>query len=356
VSELISNAAFHPGPNALPAPAFEATLQIEPVLMQFTPALGVVSVGGRDARLFPRCRLDFLTLGQVLVPAQWGQMVAEQSGPGIASYWSLIPQFGRIWRDPGDETGWNTAGFALTLVNDLENHAHQGLARFQYRGSEIREFRFQFIQQTSPYLLKQHFLAWGSARIESHPLTGIDVDAMRRRAQLELTDRMASRPWTEMVSRVGPEAVSGFAGELDPKWIVMQALVYPDQADTGSSSGSSGILYYQDFPTPCGSYPYPLDMRFGVRSIMKSIAAPLSLLRLAELHGPQMLDLQIGQFVPGLHERFNHIRFIDAANMATGPTLSGSGLLFARSRSRWLPEEYPGTGGRCLGDVELRGI
>src|SRR5262249_15087624 len=111
--------------------------------MQFTPQLAIVNVGGRDARRFPRCRLDFLTLDQVLVPVQWGQMVAEQSGADVSSYWSLIPQFGRVWRDAGEESGWSNAAFALMLVNDLENHAHQGLARFQYRGTEVRGFQFQ---------------------------------------------------------------------------------------------------------------------------------------------------------------------------------------------------------------------
>jgi hypothetical protein len=51
---------------------------------------------------------------------------------------------------------------------------------------------------------------------------------------------------------------------------------------------------------------------------MKSIAAPLALLRLAETYGPYVLDLRIGDHVPGLHPKWDRIRFIDAADMATG--------------------------------------
>ena len=38
-----------------------------------------------------------------------------------------------------------------------------------------------------------------------------------------------------------------------------------------------------------------------------------------------MLNLKIGTYVAGLHEKFNTVRFIDAANMATG--FGGTGTL-----------------------------
>ena len=79
-----------------------------------------------------------------------------------------------------------------------------------------------------------------------------------------------------------------------------------------------GTLYYQESPTAYGPYPYPLEMRFGVRSVMKSVAAPLSLLHLAQAYGPYVLNLHIGDYVKGLDPKFARIRFIDAANMASG--------------------------------------
>jgi len=66
-------------------------------------------------------------------------------------------------------------------------------------------------------------------------------------------------------------------------------------------------------------------MRFGVRSETKSVIAPLALLRLAQVYGPWVLTLAIGDYVPGVDPKWRRIRFIDAANMATG--FGGTGSL-----------------------------
>jgi hypothetical protein len=192
------------------------------------------------------------------------------------------------------------------LVNDTENHAHQGVATFLYRGGEITALRLQFTQQTGPYLLHQHFVLWGRAATTFTPGAPADLEAQRAAAKRELADRMPAQPWSELEKRFPPGTLAGFGGPLRPKWQVLNALVH------------DGTLYHQDSATPYGPYPYPLEMRFGVRSVMKSIAAPLALLRLAETYGPYVLDLRIGDYVPGLHPKWGRIRFIDAADMATG--------------------------------------
>jgi CubicO group peptidase (beta-lactamase class C family) len=311
---LLDNCDFHPPPTASAAPPFQGSLRIDQTAMQFAPALAVSNVGGRSTHVFPQSRLDFFTLDDVLVPVQWGQMVGEDPTVHASSYWSLIPQFGRVWRDRCDDSGWSRAAFPLMLVNDLENQAHQGLASFRYKDAAVSDFRFQFVQQTSAYLLKQHFLAWGSAHVEYGRLSTMDLQAAREAARRELAARIPSRPWTDLTSRAGLETLAGFGGApLEPRWVVATALV------------RQGTLYYSDSMTPCGPYPYPLEMRFGVRSVMKSIAAPLSLLRLAQVYGPHVLTLKIGNYVAGLDEKFNSVRFIDAANMATG--FGGTGTL-----------------------------
>ncbi|MGL6222512.1 MAG: hypothetical protein ACRC6L_02910, partial [Steroidobacteraceae bacterium] len=100
--------------------------------------------------------------------------------------------------------------------------------------------------------------------------------------------------------------LDGFGGPVLPQWQVGLGLVH------------EGTLYYEAAPTAYGDYPYPLEMRFGVRSVMKAVAPPLALLRLAEVYGPYVLNLHIGDYVPGLDPKWDRIRFIDAANMATG--------------------------------------
>jgi len=96
------------------------------------PVLRRPLIQGRDVRIFPGVQLEFFTVGEVLVPVQRGEMVRETDGGPTPSYWRIIPQFGKVWREPGDGD-WSRAAFPVMLVNDTENHAHQGLAAFLYR-------------------------------------------------------------------------------------------------------------------------------------------------------------------------------------------------------------------------------
>lgn len=304
----VDNAAFAPGADALPAAPLVGTLRIAQSSMQAQPELKGPMVGGRDARLFPALSLTLFSDGGTLVPVQRGEMVVETSAQttrGARSYWTVIPQIGRVWREPGDGE-WSRAALPLMLVNDTENHAHQGVATFLYRGGEITALRLQFTQQTAPYLLHQHFVLWGRAPATFTAGGLADLEAQRAAARRELADRLPAKPWSELEKQFAPGTLAGFGGPLRPKWQVINALVH------------RGTLYHQDSATPYGPYPYPLEMRFGVRSVMKSVAAPLALLRLAETYGPYVLDLRIGDFVPGLHPKWNRIRLIDAADMATG--------------------------------------
>jgi hypothetical protein len=301
----VANEAFKPGPDAAAGAPFAGTLRIAQSAMQAQPALTHPVIGGRDARLFPALSLSLFSDGATLVPVQRGTMMAELPGKGARSYWTVIPQFGRVWREPGDG-GWSRAALPLMLVNDTENHAHQGVATFLYRDGEVTALRLQFTQQTAPYLLHQHFTLWGRAAATLDAASPRDLEAQRAAARRELADRLPAKPWSELEKRFPPGTLAGFGGPLRPKWQVLNALVH------------DGTLYHQASATPYGPYPYPLEMRFGVRSVMKSVAAPLALLRLAEVYGPYVLDLRIGDYVPGLHPKWGRIRFIDAADMATG--------------------------------------
>src|ERR1700722_5612686 len=128
----VQNAAFAPGEDALAAPKFTGVLKTRPVAMRTDPGLEKPVIQGRDTRIFPGLQLEFFTLGNILVPVQRGEMVRESGGGSTASYWRVIPQPGRVWREKGDGE-WSRAAFPIMLVNDTENHAHQGLAMFMYR-------------------------------------------------------------------------------------------------------------------------------------------------------------------------------------------------------------------------------
>ena len=317
-SAPVDHSAFLPSARAQAAEPFAGSVRIAQSLMQSQPALKAALIEGRDARLFPALTLELFSDGDVLVPVQRGSMMRESGSSAtaaarhsVASYWRVIPQFGRVWREPGDG-GWSRAALPLMLVNDTENHAHQGVAMFRYRGKRVSALQFQFTQQTAPYLLHQHNVFWGSASLERTASTLKDIEAARAAARRELADRVPAKPWTDLERQFAPGTLEGFGAPLLPRWQVINALVY------------RGTLYYQNSNTAHGPYPYPLEMRFGVRSVMKSIAAPLAILRLAEVYGPYVLDLHIGDYVDGLDPKFSRIRFIDAANMSSGFGGTGS--------------------------------
>jgi len=300
----ISNAAFYPGSDALGAPAFNGILSLHQSPLQTLPAIDNPLLDGRDARLFPGVSIEFFTLGEMLVPVQRGEMLREVAG-AKSSFWRVIPQVGRIWRERADG-GWSRAAFPIMLVNDTDNDAHQGLATFVYRGAEISSVTVQFVQQSAPYLLGRHFVAWSSVHADLAAANTGALDDRRAAARAEFAARLPARPLRELAEAVPAGTLDGFGGPLNPKWLVEAALV------------RNGTLYYQDASTPYGPYPYPLEMRFGVRSVMKSIGAPLALLRLAEVYGPWVLTLKIGDYVASLGPKWQRIRFLDAADMSTG--------------------------------------
>jgi CubicO group peptidase (beta-lactamase class C family) len=301
----VANSAFYPGEGALPAPAFAGVLTLRSTRMQTLPVLTQPLIQGRDARIFPGVQLEFFSMDGVLVPVQRGEMVRETGAGSALSYWRVIAQFGKVWREKGDGD-WSRAAFPIMLVNDTENHAHQGLATFLYRPGQVTGLHIQFVQQTGPYMIKQYFVAWGFAAAEFAAGNSSLLEARRTQVLAELAERLPAKPWSELVKTVPPGTLDGFGGPLYPKWQVAVALV------------RDGTIYYQDPVTPYGPYPYSLEMRFGVRSQTKSVFAPLSLLRLAQVYGPWVLTLKIGDYVPGLDPKFHRVRLLDAANMATG--------------------------------------
>jgi hypothetical protein len=307
----VTNAAFAPGTDAQPAPAFNGLLTLHQVRLSTRPAIDKPLQDGRDARLFPAVSLEFFTLGDLLIPVRRGDMVRERSS-ATPSFWHVIPQIGKVWREKADG-GWSRAAFPLMLVNDTDNDAHQGVATFLYQGAKISGITFQFTQQSAPYLLGQPFVAWGASAADYAASDAQLLTARQDTARLELSRRLPAKPWAELVAKTPAGTLDGFGGPINPAFLVVAALV------------RDGTLYYQDAGTPFGPYPYPLEMRFGVRSVMKSVGAPLALLHLAQVYGPWVLTLHIGDYVPGLDAKWNRVRFIDAANMASG--FGGTGTL-----------------------------
>jgi hypothetical protein len=183
----------------------------------------------------------------------------------------------------------------------------------------------QFVQQTAPWLLSPHTVLWGALQTTWAPGNEAGVTLRREEARAELAARLPTKPLDDLRGQYPPGTLDGYGGPVVPKWQVARAIF------------KDGTLYYEAEQTPYGPYPYPLEMRFGVRSVTKTVTAAVSLLRLAEVYGPYVLDLKIGDYVPGADPHWNKVRFIDAADMAsayggvgsllTHPNVNGSGYL-----------------------------
>jgi len=207
-SELLGpNESFYPPEGADVAPAFCGTLRTAQVRMHTSPELVRPVLDGRDARIFPGITLALFTLGDLLVPVARGRIVRESPGHATPSYWCVIPELGRVWQERADG-GWSRAALPLTLVNDTDNEAHQGLAMFLYRQDAVSSMRFQFVQQTAPYLLKQPFLAWGSAPVELVSLAA-DTETHGAQVKAEIAQRLTALPW----SRLRPARLTDSPGQ-----------------------------------------------------------------------------------------------------------------------------------------------
>ncbi len=114
---------------------------------------------GRDSKLFPGVALSFFTDKGDLVPFTQDVIRYGSAGSGH-SFWDMIVQPGRVWSEPVDGDCSRSA-FPFALVNSLEGETHNGLATFLYKPGRISNLRFQIVQQTAPFYVKDYFTASG---------------------------------------------------------------------------------------------------------------------------------------------------------------------------------------------------
>src|SRR3984957_2496523 len=184
----IPNTAFIPASDAATArQPFLGTLRLTETQMTAEPAVfAPPTVLGRNPQLFPGVALSFFTDKGDLVPFTQ-DVIRYGSGSQGRSYWDIIVQPGQVWSEPGDG-GWSRAGFPFALVNSIEGETHNGLATFLYKDGRVSNLRFQIVQQTAPFYVKDHFTAAGSVPARFRPLAGIDRQAVAQRYEAALAD------------------------------------------------------------------------------------------------------------------------------------------------------------------------
>src|SRR5262249_51272031 len=98
----VANLAFAAGADVIAAQDFVGAITVAQTPMQTKPAIERPVQDGRDARLFPGVTLEFFTMDGLLVPVQRGEMVRESAPVKVPSFWQVIPQVGRVWKEGSD--------------------------------------------------------------------------------------------------------------------------------------------------------------------------------------------------------------------------------------------------------------
>ncbi len=304
---LTANAAFVPGPDARPAHApFRGTVSLSETEMIVKPRKFTDRVLGRDPARFPGVSVSFFTLDGDLVPFTQNVIRYGSAAQG-SSYWDMIVQPGRVWSEAGDGD-WSRAAFPFALVNSIEGETHNGLATFLYQAGKISNLRFQIVQQTAPFLVKDYFYAAGLVRAAFAPLPAGTEQGLIAIYQASLAHRVPVADWSALERRVGAGRLAGFDGTMPARDVVLSGLDY------------EGTFYLKECLSAGGPLPWCDRARFGVWSVTKVLANETALLRLAEKFGPSVFDLKIAEYVPELagHAGWEQVRFEDAIDMATG--------------------------------------
>jgi Beta-lactamase len=308
---VIANTAFLPGPAAAPAhEPFSGTLVLAEAEMTTVPARFTdARILGRDPRRIPAVALGFITDQGDLVPATQDVIRAGSAGIGH-SFWDMIVQPGRVWSVAADR-GWSRAGFPFALVNSREGETHNGLATFLYRKGKVSNLRFQIVQQTAPFYVKDHFTAAGLVPARFRKLRGVDRQALMQRHDAALADAVPVAGWDELAGKVGAAKLDGFDGATPIEDIVLSGLDY---------SGTFYLRRCASADAAAGPLPWCDRARFGVWSATKALANAAALLHLAQKYGPEVFDLKIADYVPQAagSAAWRNVRFGDAINMATG--------------------------------------
>ncbi|MBW2543772.1 MAG: hypothetical protein JRF15_16960 [Deltaproteobacteria bacterium] len=275
-------------------------------------------LAGKRTQLFPDIELHVVSHGEYLVPVERDILLARDGD----SFWQIQVSPGRVWSEAGDR-GMSRASFPFFLTSIIENETYNGVATFLYDDEKISPLRYQIVQQLSPFMLKTWFVAAGQPAVSYRP-GPIDDKELIADFEAELKDRLVWRDWSELEAKYGKQLFADFDSGIEPRLVVTSGLVI------------DGEVYVRSMDTPYGPYPYPREMRHGVWSVTKTAAGFVTLLRMAQKYGDEILDYKIADYldVTAPHKGWDEVKFRHASSMATGigtgptntdPNIIGSG-------------------------------
>ena len=299
----VANHYFMPIDGAPAQHPFSGAIAISEHAMRTDPdAIQPADIRGRQTQLFPGVSLQFVSHGDHLIPVERDVIVP----PDGDSYWHIQVEPGQVWSEP-DDKGMSRASFPFLLTNLFENETYNGLATFLYGDESVSELRYQIVQQLSPFMLTTKVIAWNQQPI-TYQAKNLAAEQLLADFDEELADRLVWRDWSELEEKYGPEVLDDFDSGIDPGLVAAAGLVI------------DGEVYVHSMSTPYGDYPYPREMRHGVWSVTKTLVGMVTLMRMAELYGEEILDYKIKDYVrvTADHDGWDDVTFRHAMSMATG--------------------------------------
>jgi hypothetical protein len=305
VVEPVKNDHFMPAPDATGSlHDFSGSLVFPAKPMSTVPErIDPAIINGKLTQDFPALTVEFFTHDGHLVPVV--RDLINHSDPD--NFWQLQADPGRVWSEAGDR-GYSRASFPFIISGDVEGDAWNGIATFLFDDDSVSSLRYQVVQHSKPYFIRNSFTAAGHIEVEYIPEPGEDHSALELAFEQELSDRMPMKSWSDLALEVGAEQLDGFDASVPPDGVITSGLVI------------DGVIYAQPFSTASGAFPYPYGMRHGVWSMSKSMLGMLSMLRLAQKYGDEIFDYRIADYldVTAMHQGWDDVTFGDALNMATG--------------------------------------
>lgn len=299
----VANHNFMAINGAAPRHQFSGTISIPEHAMRTMPAeIKPASIRGKNTQLFPAVSLQFVAHGKYLVPVE--REIIEP--PDGNSYWHFHAGPGRVWSEEGDD-GMSRASFPFFLTNLVENETYNGIATFLYDDNSVSQLRYQIVQQLLPFMVKTKFIAWNQQAI-SYERQDIAAEKLFADFDEEISDRLSWHDWSELEATYGAELLADFDTGIDADLVVAGGLVIDD------------TVYVHSMATPYGDYPYPREMRHGVWSVGKTLTGLVTLMRMAQKYGDEILDYKIKDYVDitAEHDGWENVTFRHAMSMATG--------------------------------------
>jgi len=261
-----------------------------------------IDIQGKKTQLFPRVSLEFISNQGNLIPIERDIIIPEDTD----SYWQIQVSPGRVWSEVADGD-MSRASFPFILTSIIENESYNGIATFLYDEESISSLRYQIVSQLSPFVIQTHFVATGQTEV-TYQHKRFDNINVTQDFERELVSKLPWRDWTELQEKYGKRVFENFDSGIDPTMTLTSGLVI------------DGEIYVRSMSTLFGPYPYPHEMRHGVWSVTKTMAGMLTLMRMAQKYGYEILDYKIVDYlnINADHDGWKDVTFRNVFSMATG--------------------------------------